>query len=97
MSKSSFLLFFLLAVAGSFHSVGGQLGNLGRDLRHEARVDAASLIDDVSEVRPQVDRAPSVFNAFWGDAARAFRTIKADLTVDARLAATRISAVIKTT
>ena len=82
LSKPSFLLFFLLAVAGSFYSVCGRLGNLGRDLRYEARVDAASLMDDVSEVRAQVDRAPDEFNAFWGDAARAFRTIKADLTQD---------------
>ena len=97
MSKPSLLLFLLIAAAGSFYSVGGRWGNLGRDLRYEARVDAASLMDDVSEVRAQVDRVPYVFNAFWGDAGRAFRTIKADLTVDARLAATRISAVIKTT
>ena len=97
MSKPSLLLFLLIAAAGSFYSVGGRWGNLGRDLRYEARVDAASLMDDVSEVRAHIDRVPYELKSLWDDAARAFKTIKADLTVDARLAATRISAVIKTT
>jgi hypothetical protein len=97
LSKPSFLLFLLLAIAGSLHSVGARLGNIGRDLQYEARVDVASLMDDVHEIRSSADRLPSEVKALWDDVGREFRTLKADLTVDARLAAKRISDLIKTT
>jgi hypothetical protein len=95
MSRPSFLLFLLLAAAGSFHAVGARVGNVGRDFQYEARVDVASLMDDVHEIRAYVDRVPHELKSFWDDAGREFRTLKADLMVDARLAAKRISALIK--
>jgi hypothetical protein len=97
VSKSSFLLLLLvLAAAASLQSGGARLGNVGKDLRYEAGADIVSLKDDMREIRAQAETAPYDFRALWNDAIRDFKILKADVAIDARLAARRIATLIKT-
>jgi hypothetical protein len=99
VSKSSFLLLSSLAflAAASLQSGGARSGDVGNDFRYEAGADIASLKDDMREIRAQAETAPCDFRALWNDAVRDFRILKADVAIDARLAARRIATLIKTT
>jgi hypothetical protein len=90
-------LVVLLAGAVNLQSGGRRLGNLAGHLRYEARDDFASILDDVNEIRARVETLQYKFKELSDDAGEEFRILMADVTLDARLAAKRISALIKST
>jgi hypothetical protein len=102
VSKSSFFSLFLLSVASLATAAvlrpgGAWLGDIRSDVQYEARAEVASLKDDAHDIRALAESAPNQLKAIWNDASRDFRILKADLTIEARLAARRISTLIKTT
>jgi hypothetical protein len=98
VSKSSFLLLTLvvafLATAASLQSGGGWWGNLRRDLRYEAHADLDALKEDAYGLRAQAQSIPHQFKALWSDTRQDLRILKADVSIDARMAAKRISTVL---
>jgi hypothetical protein len=102
VSKSSFFLLllwvaFLAAAAASLQSGGAWSGDVRSNIGHEARADIASLGDDVHQIRAQAESAPNQVKVLWGDASRGFGQLADDLKVDIRMAARRISTLIKNT
>jgi hypothetical protein len=102
VSKSSFFLLllwvaFLAAAAASLQSGGAWSGNVRSDIGYEARADIASIRADFHGVRAQAESAPNQFRVLWDDASRNFRKLADDLTLDVRMAARRISTLLKNT
>jgi hypothetical protein len=101
VSKSLFFLLLLpvafLAAAVSFHSGGVRLGDSEQSLRNEASANITSLQNDVSRIGAQAGRVPHALLGFWTDVSHQVRILEADVAVDARMAARRISSLIKTT
>jgi hypothetical protein len=101
VSKSSFLLLFLLvaflAAAAGLQSGGARWGEVRSDIRYEARADIDAVKDDVYELRAQAKSAPSQLRSLWKDASNDLRVLKADVSIEARLAAERLSTLIKST
>jgi hypothetical protein len=97
VSKSSLFSLFLLSVASLataavlLRSGGAWLGDLRSGIRYEARGVITSLKDDKHDIRALAESAPNQFKAIWNDASRDFGILKADLTIEARVAARRIS------
>lgn len=73
------------------------MGDVRSDIRYEVGADIASLKDDLREIRARAESAPNQLKALWNDASRDFSILKANLTIEARMAARRISTLIKTT
>jgi hypothetical protein len=101
VSKSSFLLLFLpvvfLAAAASLQSGGAWWGDVRSDLRSEANADCDAVKEDAYQLRLQAESAPNQLKALWNQATNDFRILKADVSIDARMAAKRLSTLIKTT
>ena len=100
MSKSSFLLLLLtvaiLTATASLQSAGGaRMGNAPVSLRYEANADIDALKDDIRGIRQQAVRTPNQLRNLLDDTARGLGSLRADLTVDARLAARRLATFIK--
>jgi len=100
VSKSWFLLLLLLAAllatAVSLQSGGAWWRDFRRDLRYEARGGIYALKDDGREFRMRAESVPNRARAFWNDVGTELRILKADVSSDARIAAKRLSILIKT-
>jgi hypothetical protein len=102
VSKSSFFIFvlwiaFLGATAASLQSGRGWSGNVRSDIGYEARADVASLEEAAHQIQAQAESAPNQFRVLWDDASRDLRKLADDLRIEVRMAARRISSLIRNT
>jgi len=90
-SKSSFLLFLVVlsAAAAQLQWRGVRWGDLGQLARIEARVDLASLHDDMRSFQGSMKSVPSTLRAFWFDFRSNMLALQADAAVESELAAER--------
>jgi hypothetical protein len=96
VSKSSFLLLIILPVAflasaASLHSGGAWRGEIRSNLRYEARAGFDALEAEAQGLRVQAESAPNRFRALWNDVTTEIGILKADVSIDARMAAKRLS------
>jgi len=96
--KSFFIpLSVALLAAASLQSGGERVREIGLALRAEADAAILSLADGVEATRTQATRLPPKCRNFWSDAQANLRMLEADAATTARIAARRVSAMIKTT
>lgn len=59
-------------------------------MRAESRADAATIRDDLRFLDSQTKAAPAIFRMLWLDACADLKELKADATVETKLAAARL-------
>jgi hypothetical protein len=102
VSKSSFILLLFLSVAflasaASLQSGGVWWGEIRGGLQYEVHADLDALKYDAYQLQVHAESAPHHFRSIWHNAGNDFRILKADVSIDARIAAKHFSILIKTT